>query len=168
MNPGQAPAVTITPNITYSASPTQALYINNLSGIDPSGLVDSTVGLNNALATFGNKGGRAYCSGARLLIDTGNLNIPACVLLEGDFSDWNGGQNISNGALGTSSTNLDYRTTVTPCIILNPSYTINMTASSGIKGVQIAVKGMQYGINNFVAPPGVMFTGTAISITATC
>ena len=121
-------------------------------GADPTGVADSTAAIQAAVASLGDKGGNIDIRGCRLLVDSGNIDIPACVTLIGDFSDWNGAQAIDNGAV------LDYRNTVTSVIILNPLYTINLSASSSIKNVQIVRKGL-----TFTTSAAASFSGTAVS-----
>src|ERR1700682_4558632 len=68
----------------------QVVALKNFVGADPTGATDSLPALNTASASLGTKGGRIWIGEGRWLIDSANYNQPACVTLEGGFSDWSG------------------------------------------------------------------------------
>jgi hypothetical protein len=135
----------------------RTIFVGDYPGADPNGVTDSTPAFLAALRDFGNAGGVLDISGGRWLIDSADLNVPSGVSVVGNFSSWKGSTAVANGRLGTVG-GLDFRTTVGSVIILNPAFTIRLGASSALRNLQIARKGLTYQLSE-----ATNFSGTAIT-----
>ena len=132
---------------TQAARAADIVNILDWAGVDPTGTTDSTTGVQNAVNAVGATCGTAFFPNAAKIRILSNLNVPACVTLQGALG------NAGDQALVGSNPNYNS----TGGIRLATSATITLNSASGARDLMVITDGVTFPVANASAYAGTAF-----------
>jgi len=142
-NQGSTGAATI----MQQAKNQQTINVLDFTGIDPTGLTDSTTGVQAALNSLGTSGGTLEISNDTKILLNSNLTVPANVTIKGQYAFCGSPGRALTVPYGSFS-----------ALLVSSSATITLDSGSGIVGIYIFRSTMTFPAANSSA-----YAGTAIT-----